>query len=125
MIINSYVFLLFRVWDLPSGKCIDYFKFPSPATSMDFSPAGDMLATSHVQDLGQLQFYICYIFYVFSFFTFFTFLHFFHFFTFYSFTVTTTSWYLDGYSENVLQFYNFTVLRIYSFTFLQFYSFTI
>merc|ERR1719239_488814 len=41
-----------RVWDLPSGKCIDYFKFPSPATSMDFSPAGDMLATSHVQDLG-------------------------------------------------------------------------
>lgn len=41
-----------RVWDLPSGQCIDYFTFPSPATSIDFSPAGDMLATSHVQDLG-------------------------------------------------------------------------
>jgi len=41
-----------RVWDLPTGQCVDYFCFPSPVTSMDFSPAGDMLATSHVEDLG-------------------------------------------------------------------------
>ncbi|XP_023323395.1 WD repeat-containing protein 36 [Eurytemora carolleeae] len=41
-----------RVWDLPSGHCIDFFSFPSPATSIDFSPAGDMLASSHVDDLG-------------------------------------------------------------------------
>jgi len=41
-----------RVWDLPSGQCVDYLQFPSPATSVDFSPAGDVLATSHVGDLG-------------------------------------------------------------------------
>jgi U3 small nucleolar RNA-associated protein 21 len=41
-----------RVWDLPTGHCIDYISFPSPVTSVDFSPAGDLLATSHVEDLG-------------------------------------------------------------------------
>jgi len=41
-----------RVWDLPTGHCVDYFCFPSPVTSMDFSPAGDMMATSHIDDLG-------------------------------------------------------------------------
>jgi len=41
-----------RVWDLPSGHCVDYLTFPSPAASCDFSPASDVLATSHVGDLG-------------------------------------------------------------------------
>lgn len=41
-----------RVWDLPTGNCIDYISFTSPVTSIDFSPAGDLLATSHVEDLG-------------------------------------------------------------------------
>jgi len=41
-----------RVWDLPTGHCIDYISFPSAVTSLDFSPAGDLLATTHVEDLG-------------------------------------------------------------------------
>jgi len=41
-----------RVWDLPTGHCVDYISFPSPATSIDFSPAGDLLASAHVEDLG-------------------------------------------------------------------------
>jgi len=41
-----------RVWDLPTGTCVDYVKFTAPATSIDLSPAGDTLATSHVDDLG-------------------------------------------------------------------------
>ena len=40
------------MWDLPSGSCVDYFSFPSPVTSLDLSPAGDFLATAHVEDLG-------------------------------------------------------------------------
>jgi len=41
-----------RVFDLPTGQCVDFLKFPSPASSVDFSPSGDVLATSHVGDLG-------------------------------------------------------------------------
>ena len=41
-----------RVWDLPSGHCIDWVSFDSPPVSVDLSPTGDMMATSHVGDLG-------------------------------------------------------------------------
>jgi len=41
-----------RVWDLPTGQCVDYMEFDTPATSVDISPASDMMATSHVGDLG-------------------------------------------------------------------------
>merc|ERR1712025_249238 len=41
-----------RVWDLPTGQCVDYMEFDAPATSVDLSPASDMMATSHVGDLG-------------------------------------------------------------------------
>ena len=51
----KYFLNYYRVWDLPSGHCIDFFSFPSPATSIDFSPAGDMLASSHVDDLGKIS----------------------------------------------------------------------
>merc|ERR1712037_637166 len=40
------------VWELPTGHCIDYLAFDRPATSVDLSPASDMMATSHVGDLG-------------------------------------------------------------------------
>jgi len=41
-----------RVWDLPTGQCVDYVEFDKPATSVDLSPSSDMMATSHVDDLG-------------------------------------------------------------------------
>lgn len=41
-----------RVFDLPSGQLVDWFSFQSPATSIAFSPIGDFLATSHVNNLG-------------------------------------------------------------------------
>jgi U3 small nucleolar RNA-associated protein 21 len=41
-----------RVWDLPTGRCVDWIKFDRPATSLDLSPASDMLATADVGDLG-------------------------------------------------------------------------
>jgi len=39
-----------KVWDLPSGHCVDWVEFDSPAVSVDLSPA--MMATAHVGDLG-------------------------------------------------------------------------
>jgi len=41
-----------KVWDLPTSQCVDYVLFDRPATSVDLSPASDMMATSHVGDLG-------------------------------------------------------------------------
>jgi len=41
-----------KVWDLPTGQCVDYVQFDSPATSVDMSPSSDLMATSHVGDLG-------------------------------------------------------------------------
>ena len=29
-----------RVWDLPSGHCVDWVKFDSPPVSVDLSPTG-------------------------------------------------------------------------------------
>lgn len=41
-----------RLWDLPTGQCIDWIKMPSPIVSLSFSPRGDFLATSHVDFKG-------------------------------------------------------------------------
>jgi len=41
-----------KVWDLPTSQCVDYVLFDRPATSVDLSPASDMMATAHVGDLG-------------------------------------------------------------------------
>ena len=43
---------LLKVWDLPSGKLIDCFKFDSAPTSVCFSPTAEFLVTTHVNDLG-------------------------------------------------------------------------
>jgi U3 small nucleolar RNA-associated protein 21 len=41
-----------RVWDLPTGFCIDAFLVDSIVTSLSFSPNGDFLATAHVDNVG-------------------------------------------------------------------------
>lgn len=41
-----------RIWDLPSGTCIDQFNIPSPTSSLTMSPVGDFLATTHTGHLG-------------------------------------------------------------------------
>ncbi|KAL7754136.1 rRNA-processing protein utp21 [Sorochytrium milnesiophthora] len=41
-----------RTWDLPSGHCVDLLRTDSVATSVSFSPVGDFLATTHVDNLG-------------------------------------------------------------------------
>ena len=41
-----------KVWDLPSGKLIDCFKFKNAPTSICFSPTSEFLATTHVNELG-------------------------------------------------------------------------
>ena len=41
-----------KVWDIPSGTLVDHIRFPSPVTSLTFSPTEDFLATTHVGDLG-------------------------------------------------------------------------
>ncbi len=43
---------LVKVWDLPSGKLIDCFKFENAPTSICFSPTSEFLATTHVDQLG-------------------------------------------------------------------------
>ena len=41
-----------RVWDLPQGRCIDCFGVQKPVTSLSFSPTGNFLATTHVDEVG-------------------------------------------------------------------------
>jgi len=41
-----------RVWDVPTGLCVDWMQFSSPPTSLALSPTGEFLATSHVDRLG-------------------------------------------------------------------------
>ena len=41
-----------RVWDVPTGQCVDWLTFSSPPTSLALSPTGEFLATSHVGRLG-------------------------------------------------------------------------
>eukprot|EP01129_Flabellula_baltica_P000092 TRINITY_DN1009_c1_g1_i2.p1 TRINITY_DN1009_c1_g1~~TRINITY_DN1009_c1_g1_i2.p1 ORF type:complete len:667 (-),score=140.06 TRINITY_DN1009_c1_g1_i2:717-2696(-) len=38
-----------RIWDIPSGRCIDWFKMKSPVTSVSFSPSSSFIATTHVK----------------------------------------------------------------------------
>ncbi|CAN8027642.1 unnamed protein product [Ixodes persulcatus] len=51
-LVTSSMDALVRTWDLPSGCLVDCFEVPSPVTSLDLSPTGEYLATSHVDDLG-------------------------------------------------------------------------
>lgn len=41
-----------RVWDLPKGKLVDLFSFPSACRSISLSPNCEFLATSHFEDKG-------------------------------------------------------------------------
>lgn len=41
-----------RTWDLPTGGCIDGVRLPNVATSVKFSPIGDLIATTHVSGNG-------------------------------------------------------------------------
>jgi U3 small nucleolar RNA-associated protein 21 len=41
-----------RVFDLPSGRLIDWLAFDAAVTSLAFSPKGDFLATTHANNLG-------------------------------------------------------------------------
>ena len=41
-----------RVFDVPSGRLIDWFRFSAPVTALAFSPKGDFLATAHVGNVG-------------------------------------------------------------------------
>jgi U3 small nucleolar RNA-associated protein 21 len=43
---------LIKVWDLPTGKLIDCFRFDKAPTSVCYSPTAEFLATAHVNDLG-------------------------------------------------------------------------
>ncbi|KAG9293369.1 hypothetical protein G9A89_007615 [Geosiphon pyriformis] len=51
-IVSSSLDSTIRTWDLPSGHMIDVFQVDSVATSVTFSPTGDFLATSHVDNVG-------------------------------------------------------------------------
>jgi len=37
-----------RVWDIVTGSLIDWIKFQNAPLSLDFSPSGEFLATSHI-----------------------------------------------------------------------------
>ena len=41
-----------RVWDMPTGRCIDWLRFAAPATTVSLSPTGEFLATTHADTLG-------------------------------------------------------------------------
>lgn len=41
-----------RVWDIPQGRCVDWFAVKKPVTSMSLSPTLNFLATTHVDQVG-------------------------------------------------------------------------
>ncbi|OZJ06003.1 hypothetical protein BZG36_01098 [Bifiguratus adelaidae] len=51
-LVVSYMDGVIRTWDLPSGNCVDAFAVQALCTSLTFSPTGDFLATSHVDENG-------------------------------------------------------------------------
>lgn len=51
-LISSSLDSTIRTWDLPVGCLIDAFRTSSICTSLDFSPTGDFLATSHADSFG-------------------------------------------------------------------------
>lgn len=38
-----------RVWDLLTGQLVDWIQFKNAPLSLDFSPSGEFLATSHIE----------------------------------------------------------------------------
>ncbi len=51
-LVTSSMDCLVKVWDIPSGKLIDCFKFSNAPTSVCFSPTSEYLVTTHVNELG-------------------------------------------------------------------------
>jgi U3 small nucleolar RNA-associated protein 21 len=41
-----------RVWDLPTGACVDWLRFRKAVTGITVSPTGEFVATSHVDRVG-------------------------------------------------------------------------
>jgi U3 small nucleolar RNA-associated protein 21 len=41
-----------RIWDLPTGSCVDWLSFERAVTGVSVSPTGEFLATSHVDSLS-------------------------------------------------------------------------
>ncbi|KAJ2511256.1 rRNA-processing protein utp21 [Coemansia sp. RSA 2049] len=41
-----------RTWDLPTGHMVDWFRVESVPVSLAFSPAGDFLASAHMDSVG-------------------------------------------------------------------------
>ena len=41
-----------RVWDVPSGRCIDWFAFDAAPVALAISPGGEHLVTAHVGERG-------------------------------------------------------------------------
>jgi U3 small nucleolar RNA-associated protein 21 len=41
-----------RVWDLPTGRCVDWMVFSKPVVSVTCSPSGEFLCTCHAGRLG-------------------------------------------------------------------------
>lgn len=41
-----------RVWDIPTGKCVDWMRFQKPVTGLAVSPTGEFVATTHVAHVG-------------------------------------------------------------------------
>ena len=40
------------MWDVPTAACVDWFRFDETVTSLDLSPSGEFLATTHVDNNG-------------------------------------------------------------------------
>ena len=51
-LITSSVDLSLRVWDIPSGTCINWYVFGKAVTSLSLSKTGEFLATTHVDEVG-------------------------------------------------------------------------
>ncbi|KAJ2687947.1 rRNA-processing protein utp21 [Coemansia spiralis] len=51
-IVTSSLDSTIRTWDLPTGHMVDWFKVESVPVSVAFSPAGDFLATAHMDSVG-------------------------------------------------------------------------
>ena len=51
-LVTSSMDCLVKLWDIPSGKLIDCFKFSNAPTSVCFSPSSEYLVTTHVNELG-------------------------------------------------------------------------
>jgi U3 small nucleolar RNA-associated protein 21 len=41
-----------RVWDVPTGRCIDWLAFAAPPTSLAWAPTGEYLVTAHAGSPG-------------------------------------------------------------------------